>query len=124
MCSATNPFCVYNSLKSQNFNFETVEDELDPSLNDIFIAEVEGVLQVVKRNHQSHTDCGPPGIGAIGRAEKLIESIPVHDIGQLDQPMAGIGDAAKLNPEQILLPIVVGRFFWFHTLKNCKVLEG
>jgi len=38
--------------------------------------------------------------------------------------MAGIDDAAKLNPEQILLPIGVGRFLWFHALKKCKVLEG
>jgi hypothetical protein len=45
---------------------------------------------------------------AIGRTEKLIESIPVNDAGQFDQPMAGIDDAAKLNLEQILLPIVVG----------------
>jgi hypothetical protein len=26
MCSATNLFCACNFLKSQNFNFETVED--------------------------------------------------------------------------------------------------
>jgi hypothetical protein len=83
---------------------------LDPTLNDIFIAEIEAVLQVVKGHHQSRTDSGPSGIGAIARAEKLIESIPVNDAGQLDQPMAGIDDAAKLTPEQILLPIRVGRF--------------
>ena len=95
-----------------------------PALNDIFIAEVVSVLQVVKCNHQPRTDSGPSGVEAIGRAEKLIESIPVNDVGQLDQPMGGIDDAAKLNPEQISLPIVVGRFLWFHALKNCKVLEG
>jgi hypothetical protein len=60
----------------------------------------------------------------IARAEKLIESIPVNNIGQLDQPMAGIDHAAKLDPEQILLPIGVRRFLWFHALKNCKVLDG
>lgn len=72
-----------------------------PPLNEVFIAEVEGVLQVVKRNHQSCTDSGSPGVGTIGRAEKLIEPIPVNDIGQLDQPMAGIDDAAKLDTEQV-----------------------
>jgi hypothetical protein len=78
----------------------------------------------MKCNHQSPTDSGPSGVGTIARAEKLIQSIPVNDFGQLDQPMAGIDDAAKLNPEQILLPIVVRRFLWFHALKNRKVLDG
>jgi hypothetical protein len=35
MCSATNLFCVNNYLKLNNFNFETVEDELE-SLNSWF----------------------------------------------------------------------------------------
>ena len=97
---------------------------LHPALNDVFVAEVVGVLQIVKSNHQSRTDSGSPGVGTIGRSEKLIEPIPVDDMGQFDQPMARVDDAAELNPEQIVLPIVVGRFLWFHALKNCKLLGG
>src|SRR5512139_673417 len=89
---------------------------LYPALNHIFIAEVEGVLQVVKRYHQSRTDRRPPDLGAIGRAEKLIESIPLDYVGQLDQPVSGINDAAELDSEQIALPIFLGWFLGFHAL--------
>ena len=60
----------------------------------------------------------------MGRTEKLIEPIPFNDMSQLDQPMAGIDDAAKLNPKQIVLPIVVRGFLGFHALKICKFLKG
>jgi hypothetical protein len=70
---------------------------LHPTLNDIFIAEVD-VLQVVKRNHQSCTDSRLPGVGTIARTEKLIQSIPFNHIGQLDQFMARVDDAVELNP--------------------------
>src|SRR5512137_1175925 len=37
-----------------------------PALNDIFIAEVVSVLQVVKSNHQPSTDCRAAVVEAIG----------------------------------------------------------
>src|SRR5512136_886394 len=52
-----------------------------PALDDIFIAEVEAVLKVVKSNHQSRTDSRASIVGAIGRAETLIQSIPIDHAG-------------------------------------------
>ncbi len=72
---------------------------LEPTGQNVFIAEIVPVLEVVQRNHQACADGRTTLIRTVGRAEQVVESIPVNRFGQSDQGMAQINDLVKLGTE-------------------------
>ena len=50
----------------------------DPTGQNVFIAEVVHVLEVMQGDHQASADGRATLIRAVGRAEQLVESIPVN----------------------------------------------
>ena len=62
----------------------------NPQGNNVFIAQVMLVFQIVKSNHQTRGDAGRTLTGMIGAAQTLFQQLPVDDSTETNQGMAQV----------------------------------
>ena len=85
---------------------------LDPKNLHVFVADVEGVLEIAEAYEQSDGGARPAGLG-IKRLEFIFESLPVDFVSHLKQWMVLVEHLLKVSLEKVKL-IFEWIWFWFH----------
>ena len=86
----------------------------NPTLEEDFVGEVKGVLEVLKTGHEAHRH----GRGALvfveRRTEFAFKTLPVDFASEFNQGMRRIDKGIEPNVEEGLLLAVLGRLFRLH----------
>ena len=78
----------------------------NPQGNNVFIAQVMLILQIVKSNHQARRDAGRTLTGMIGAAQSLLERLPVDDKTEMNQGMAHVDQLLQIYLKQLPLRLL------------------
>ena len=87
---------------------------LQPAGQHLLIAQIEGVLQVVQRHHQTRRHTRPAHTLGVGDAERLLEPRPVHLVGETHQRVTAIHHVDQLHAEEVPLRILARAIRWPH----------
>src|ERR1035437_1520435 len=96
----------------------------NPQGNNVFIAQVMLILQIVKSNHQTRRDAGRTMTGMIGAAQSLFERLPVDEMTETNQGMAPVDQLLQIYLKQLplwLLRLALGVVEWIELRSSFPV---
>src|SRR5277367_6310685 len=83
----------------------------NPQANNVFIAQVMLILQIVKSHHQARRNARSTLTRMIGATQSLFERLPVDEKTETNQRMAHVDQLLQIYPKQIplwLLRLAIG----------------
>jgi len=96
---------------------------LKPSHHEFFVGEIVSVLEVFETDHESSGQSGSTVVLAVEWCVCVIETLPLHVIGELAKGMIQIDLVVELCLEELEGRwFGLGRFLWFHNESNLQCI--